>query len=193
MPRLDAITLVTRAATAVAVACALGLLVVHAGRPHPPPAPVAAPAMLDRAARTALAENAGRADAVLDGAITMRLARLRGVPVVVNQWASWCPSCRAEFPLFAQVARGQAGHVAFIGLDAQDARSDAEAFLQRHSVGYPSVFDADGSQALSIGGGRSWPTTIFYDAAGQRTHVRQGGYASLAALRADVERYALGR
>lgn len=54
------------------------------------------------------------------GSIGDKLAALRGVPVVVNQWASWCTSCRAEFGFFQQLSEQLRDRVAFAGLDSQD-------------------------------------------------------------------------
>jgi cytochrome c biogenesis protein CcmG/thiol:disulfide interchange protein DsbE len=142
--------------------------------------------------RKRVAANEAEANQVVDGSIEAKVAALRGVPVVVNQWASWCPGCRAEFPFFQRLAKRFRGKVAFVGLDSQDNRGDAEGFLERYPVTYPSVFDPDASEAESIGAGQGWPTTIFYDRQGRRTHIRPGGYATAAQLRADIETYALG-
>jgi len=139
-----------------------------------------------------IAANEAQANQVVEGSIAAKLAALRGVPVVVNQWASWCPSCRAEFPFFQRLAKRFSGRVAFVGLDSQDRRGDAEDFLARYPVEYPSIFDPDASQAGSVGGGQGWPTTVFYDDQGRRTHIRPGGYATAAQLRTDIETYALG-
>ena len=79
-----------------------------------------------------------------------------------------------------------------MGLDSQDKRGDAEAFLRGFPVTYPSVYDAAAAQARSIGGGQGWPTTFYYDRTGRQTYVRQGGYVSLESLEADIRRYALG-
>ena len=57
----------------------------------------------------ALAENAGQANELVDGgrdALEAKLAALEGHPVVVNQWGSWCPPCRAEFPVLRRVGAG---------------------------------------------------------------------------------------
>ena len=91
----------------------------------------------------------------------------------------------------AQLARTYAERVAFVGLDSKDDRGDAQSFLDRFPVSYPSVFDASAAQARSIGGGLGWPTTFFYDHTGRQTLIHQGAYTSRAALQADVERYAL--
>lgn len=140
-----------------------------------------------------LAANEAQANQVIDGSIEDKLAALRGVPVVVNQWASWCPNCREEFPFFQQLSKHFRGRVAFVGLDSQDDRGSAEDFLQQYPVTYPSIYDHSASQAASIGGGQGWPTTIFYNSRGQRTYIRPGGYTTAATLRSDIERYALAK
>ena len=132
---------------------------------------------------------------LLDGgrkAFERRLVRLRGTPVVVNQWASWCGPCRFEFPFFAEVARKYRGRVAFLGIDSQDNRKDAEKFLRTHPVPYDHFFDPDASIARVFRGGRGWPTTAFYDAAGKLEFTHQGSYRSADDLDAQIRRYALG-
>jgi cytochrome c biogenesis protein CcmG/thiol:disulfide interchange protein DsbE len=132
-----------------------------------------------------------QANQVIDTPLQSELAKLRGVPVVVNQWASWCPNCKFEFPFFQRESRRFRKQVAFLGLDSQDSQGNAEAFLNQYPVTYPSVFDQDASQAASIGAGRSWPTTIFFGRSGQPVNVHIGAYPTEALLRADIERYVL--
>jgi thiol-disulfide isomerase/thioredoxin len=139
-----------------------------------------------------IAANLEQGNALIDEPLHAKLDALKGVPVVVNQWASWCPPCRAEFPFFAELAERYENRVAFLGLNSRDERGAAEAFLDEHPVSYPSVFDEDGEQARSIGAGASWPTTVFFDASGAAVLIRQGGYVDAAALEADIRRYALG-
>lgn len=121
-----------------------------------------------------------------------RLDALKGIPVVVNQWASWCGPCRFELPFFDAAAERFDTQVAFLGLDSQDERDAARAFLREHPSGFPSVFDPDAAVARSIGAGQSWPTTVFYDARGEQVHVRPGAYATRELLEADIRRHALG-
>jgi cytochrome oxidase Cu insertion factor (SCO1/SenC/PrrC family)/thiol-disulfide isomerase/thioredoxin len=144
------------------------------------PTPAAAPADAGR-----LLGGGGRA-------FRRRLATLRGDPVVVNAWASWCPPCRSELPLFAAAARRFGGRVAFLGLDVSDADGPARAFLAAHPVGYPSYRDADGDLARSLGAPQGLPVTLFLDADGRVFHVHVGAYPSDTALGEDVE-VALGR
>lgn len=142
-----------------------------------------------------LAEHRAQADTLIgegETAFERRLAALEGTPVVVNQWASWCPSCRFELPFFEAMSAEFADRVAFLGLDSQDDRASARAFLQEHPSGYPSVFDPDAEVARSLGAGRAWPTTVFYDAQGEQVHIRPGAYATAELLEADIRRFALG-
>jgi cytochrome c biogenesis protein CcmG/thiol:disulfide interchange protein DsbE len=122
-----------------------------------------------------------------------RLGELRGHPVVVNQWASWCTSCRFEFPFFAEAVKRHRAEVAFVGLDSQDERGAAEDFLRDFPVGFPSVFDPDARVAAAYGGGQAWPTTMFFDDEGELVNVKIGAYATAELLEQDIRRWALGR
>lgn len=125
-------------------------------------------------------------------AFRARLAGLRGHPVVVNQWASWCGPCRHEFPFFARLARRYEGRVAFLGVNSKDSEANARSFLKRYPVPYPHFADPDGDIARVFRGGRAFPTTAFYAADGALAFTRLGGYATEAKLDADIRRYADG-
>ena len=126
------------------------------------------------------------------GALRARLRSLRGHPVVLNAWASWCPPCRAELPLFASVAAVTGGEVAFLGADTDDTAAAAREFLSAHRIDYPSYRVSLGSleQLAAVEG---TPTTLFIDPQGRVVYAHPGQYPDRAALEADVERYALGR
>jgi cytochrome c biogenesis protein CcmG/thiol:disulfide interchange protein DsbE len=125
-------------------------------------------------------------------AFERQLRALRGTPVVVNQWASWCGPCRFEFAFLAAAARRHQPRVAFLGLDSQDARDAAAAFLRGHPVPYPTFFDPGASLARSVKGGLAWPTTVFLGRDGRVLYTHPGAYASGAQLERDVRRHALG-
>lgn len=93
------------------------------------------------------------------------LGQLKGTPVVVNVWASWCVPCKKETPLLVQAAKTYGGRVQFLGLDIKDARPSAQQFLRMYDVTYPSVYDATGAvqHDLDFVG---QPDTVFYDASG---------------------------
>jgi cytochrome c biogenesis protein CcmG/thiol:disulfide interchange protein DsbE len=144
----------------------------------------------------ALAANAKQANQIVgEGTddFQKRLEQLRGHPVVVNQWASWCTSCRFEFPFFADAVKRYRAEVAFVGLDSQDDRGSAESFLEEFPVGFPSILDPDARVAGANGGGQAWPTTMFFDRKGELVNVKLGAYATAELLRQDIERWALGR
>ena len=153
----------------------------------------AAPAASGKLPRP-LAENREQANEIIEGAeeaLDEKLAELRGYPVVVNQWGSWCPPCEAEFPWFAESAEAHAGEVAFLGIDMSDDLDAAQQFLEDHPVSYPHIFDPDAAAITSLGGGQVSPTTVFLDEKGEVLHVRPGQYAGPEELEADIDRYAL--
>jgi cytochrome c biogenesis protein CcmG, thiol:disulfide interchange protein DsbE len=116
---------------------------------------------------------------------------LAGHPIVVNKWASWCGPCRGEFPVLQSTSLKYGKRVAFLGLDTTDHDGDAAKFLRDFPVTYPSLVDRNAHIAQSLGIGRSFPTTIYYDARGKVQYIHQGPYTSNAKFAADIERYAL--
>lgn len=117
-----------------------------------------------------------------------QLEALRGHPVVVNIWGSWCTPCREEFPIFQRVAVEKGRTVAFLGLARQDAEEATDAFLAENPVVYPSFMDFDGSRSSGLGAVAT-PSTIFYTPDGEREYLHQGVYKSDADLLEDIERY----
>jgi cytochrome c biogenesis protein CcmG/thiol:disulfide interchange protein DsbE len=124
-------------------------------------------------------------------AFRTRLAGLRGHPVVVNKWASWCLPCRAEFPIFQQVATAHGTRVAFVGLDAKDKDPAAKKFLAQRPLPYPSYADPDQSLSRSLSAPEVAPVTIFLDKRGEMAFMHSGQYTSAADLTKDIDRYLL--
>ena len=107
------------------------------------------------------------------------LGQLRGTPVVVNIWGSWCGPCRDEAPLFARAARTYGDRVQFIGVDILDVRSSARDFMREFDWTYPSVFDpSPGGDIRNRLGYIGQPDTIFYDAAGRKVFDWEGAIPS---------------
>jgi cytochrome c biogenesis protein CcmG/thiol:disulfide interchange protein DsbE len=123
-------------------------------------------------------------------AFKAQLRRLRGHPVVVNKWASWCPPCRAEFPFFQSLSVKRGREVAFIGVDGNDNDGDARKFLKSFPVSYPSYRDPKLGIAAVFNAVQAFPSTAFYDRRGSLAYVHQGGYASESKLTRDIDRYA---
>jgi len=103
---------------------------------------------------------------VVDEESVIRLSDHRGVPVVLNFWASWCAPCRREMPVLAQVSAELSGRVDFVGIDHQDRREDALELLRETGVSYPTAFDQSGGTARDYEL-RGLPTTVFIDADGR--------------------------
>ncbi|MFZ1995215.1 MAG: TlpA disulfide reductase family protein [Solirubrobacteraceae bacterium] len=125
-------------------------------------------------------------------AFKARVKALRGHPVVINEWASWCEPCQSEFPVFQRVAVHYGRQVAFIGLDSKDTNAAADAFLRRFPISYPSYVDPSqriGSVLQAVGG---IPQTVYINARGTQVFDHAGPYLSTASLETDIKRYALG-
>jgi len=113
----------------------------------------------------------------------LSLSSLRGRPVVLNFWASWCGPCQAETPLLVRVYRTyRARGVAFVGVDTNDDRGPATAFALRYHVDYPTVYAPGDRLALAyriVG----LPTTVFVDAGGVVRDEEVGGFVDAAGER----------
>jgi thiol-disulfide isomerase/thioredoxin len=120
-------------------------------------------------------------------ALRARLRALRGYPVVVTQWASWCGPCRAEFPYFQQLSAKLGRRVAFIGNDAGDTTAAARDWLRRFPVSFPSYRDPGGQIALALSPyfALDTPVTYLYTRRGVQ-YSNVGPYTSQQALRRQI-------
>ena len=125
-------------------------------------------------------------------AFQRQVAALRGHPVVINKWASWCGPCRTEFPMFQHAATQYGKRVAFLGVNANDHDAAARNFLKSEALPYPSFSDRNLAISGKLGIVPFFPTTVFLDADGKRQYIHQGYYTSTDALARDIRRYALG-
>lgn len=97
----------------------------------------------------------------------LRLADLRGKPVMVNFWASWCPPCRQEAPLLERTWREyEEKGVVFIGVNIWDNEDDAQAFLREFDITYPNGPDPRGKISIDYGL-TGIPETYFIDREGK--------------------------
>jgi cytochrome c biogenesis protein CcmG, thiol:disulfide interchange protein DsbE len=114
------------------------------------------------------------------------LDSLRGTPVVVNAWASWCAPCQAEAPRLRAAAE-QHPDIQFLGLDILDSRRAAETFIADQRIPYPSLFDPPGAVRTDLGG-IGQPVTAFYDARGAQVALVEGelSQSTLARYLAEI-------
>ncbi len=99
-----------------------------------------------------------------DGRVS--LLDLRGIPIVLNFWASWCIPCGHEAPRLNASAQAHRGQVLFLGIDVKDFSGDARTFLRKHSVNYVSVRDGGGAVYADYGL-TGLPETYFLDGRGR--------------------------
>ncbi len=127
-----------------------------------------------------------------ESALVARVRALRGYPIVINAWASWCTPCRTEFSLFASASARYGHQVAFLGADTDDSAGDAQSFLVQHPVSYPSYQSSTPQlQSLVPQGLEGLPTTIYINRAGKLVYVHTGQYVAQGTLDQDITTYAL--
>lgn len=118
----------------------------------------------------------------------VRLAGLRGVPTVINVWASWCPPCRDEIPHLVELDERAGDRVRILGIDLLDRNDPAIAVVEDFAMTYPSVIDADGDtrSALNV---QAPPVTLFVDADGAIVGRKVGEIRSTAEFALLVRDY----
>ena len=134
-------------------------------QPSVKPCPAAAP--------TARAQLPAVSLSCLGGGPGLALDHLPAGAYVVNLWASWCEPCRREAPRLAAAAEAAGGRVQFLGVDTNDGRGPALAFLQDFGIGYPQVADPDGDVLHRLPA-PGLPVTLALNAAGQVVYRRIG-------------------
>ncbi len=96
---------------------------------------------------------------------TIDLQRLRGKPVVVNFWATWCVPCYQEHPVLVDNARTIGPGVQFLGVVFNDTEDKINLFLRERGSSYPTLLDEQGKTAIAYGVG-GVPETYFINGQG---------------------------
>ncbi len=115
------------------------------------------------------------------------LVGLRGQPVVVNIWASWCAPCRTEMPLLQDAADSYPGEAVILGVASNDDPGEAKRFIEELGLTYPNVFDASGEIRVALGL-IAYPTTYVFGVDGTLVARVNGGISEqrLAGLIEDA-------
>ena len=163
------------AGQAIAVAAVAGLLALLVwkvvNRPH------SVSAALDRGQKPAAPSfDLPR----LDGRGRIDLASLRGKPVVLDFWASWCYTCPRQTERLMAALPKYPGVVA-VGIDTKDFAGAARRWVKRYRVTYPSVHDGAGKVLNRWVGGVQLPSMFFVD--------RRGRVVGEMVVEEDLQRY----
>ena len=188
-----------------AIAWSMAIAVLLGGcaaPPSAPPTPSFAP--VDPAVVVAARKQAGIADCptssasvparpdglpdlvleCLGGDSTVRLAGLRGKPMVINLWAQWCAPCRAESPFLREFAQAGKGKVLLLGLNYADPRPElAVEFASLVGWKYPQMADPDRRLGAALALPVAIPITLFVDADGRLVRTYIGGVHSYDELK----------
>lgn len=96
---------------------------------------------------------------------TIDLQQLKGRPVILNFWATWCGPCYEEHPTLVQNARILGDQVQFVGVVFNDTEDKIQSFLRERGTAYPTLLDEQGKTAIAYGVG-GVPETFFINRQG---------------------------
>ncbi len=122
------------------------------------------------------------------GGETITLSQLRGKPLIVNFWASWCPPCRAEMPAMQRFYEQGGSEFILLGINAstQDSLPKVYQLIDEMQLTFPILLDTQGAavRAYQV---FSLPTTFFIDREGVIREVVIGGPLTEAGLQTRLE------
>ena len=113
---------------------------------------------------------------------TMSLSSLRGTPVMVNFWATWCGPCRIEMPLFINAHDSHGDDLVVLGVNSQEDPETVTRYVDAMGISFPVILDRDGQTSL-VYRVRALPTTFFVDADGIVVRAHRGAIVSRPQLR----------
>lgn len=115
------------------------------------------------------------------------LLSYQGRPTVVNLWATWCPPCRREMPVFEQ-AQAVFPEVNIVMVNQGESAQQAQAFLESQGLNLSDVLLDPFSRTMHAVGARALPTTLFFDAEGQLMDSHMGEL-TMASFKSNMSRH----
>ncbi|MEG1956168.1 MAG: TlpA disulfide reductase family protein [Lachnospiraceae bacterium] len=107
----------------------------------------------------------------------IKLSQMFGKPIVMNFWASWCPSCKSEMPYFNSIYEEKNNEITFMMVDlVDDKRETIETgtqLIEKEGYNFPVYFDVE-QEAQRNYQVFSLPTTVFIDKNGQINSIKKG-------------------
>ena len=100
----------------------------------------------------------------LDGN-SIRLSDLKGMPVLINFWATWCSPCRQEMPAIESRFEANRDHMAMLAVNFDESEEDVQSFTQELNLKFPVLLDP-GAKVQDLYRVRGYPTTFFIDSDG---------------------------
>ena len=172
----------------LSLTCALALVTAGCDResaePAQPQESGEAPATDENAALTGKLDRSFAGNPMPEGDLTdpagaaLALSSLRGKPVLINLWATWCAPCVVEMPMLDTLAGelGDSVHVITVSEDMNGAEAVQPFFAERGFKNLPQWLDPKNDLAIAYGGGAALPLTVLYDADGKELWRVMGGY-----------------
>jgi cytochrome c biogenesis protein CcmG/thiol:disulfide interchange protein DsbE len=146
---------------------ALGLIVAHRGDRAPSaPAPQSVPGPATDTSKARVGTIAPDFTLTSTTGVTVRLSALRGHPVVIAFFASWCYPCEQELPVLQHFAHADAGRLQVIGVNFQDLPSDTANFVRQLHITFPALLEDPSGPVADRYGILGIPQTVFVDAHG---------------------------
>jgi thiol-disulfide isomerase/thioredoxin len=114
------------------------------------------------------------------------LSELRGQPVFLQFWGTWCVYCRWQMPFIQAAFEEKGQEIAFIAIDVGESSGRVEQYVDDSGIGFTVVLDRDKAVAGEYNI-RYYPTMVFIDEHGVIKHIRLGAFMDSAELMAAIE------
>jgi len=96
----------------------------------------------------------------------VKLSDFKGKAVILNFWASWCPPCKEEMPLFENAYRAKSDKIVVIGVNLQESRENIKVFIKKFEISFPILLDPN-SEVKELYNVFTQPVTYFINKEGK--------------------------